>query len=116
VEHYKVVLIEAARQSQEQMHSKLMELCAREVPGDTHRNLQIFPEYSAQTFKHLLVPIWLLTYNFGRKAYHVIANGYTGRIAGEYPYSWWKILMLIGLALIALYVFAVLQEAGVDLQ
>jgi hypothetical protein len=116
VEHYKVVLIEAAKQSQEQMHAKLMQICAAQVPGDTHRNLRIYPAYSAQTFKHLLVPIWLLTYNFRAKAYHVIANGVTGTIAGEYPYSWWKVSFLIVLALIALYIFATLEEAGVDFQ
>ena len=116
VEHYKVVLIEAARHSQEQMYAKLLQLCAEQVPGDTHRNLQIAPQYSAQTFKHLLVPIWLLTYNFRRKAYQVIANGYTGKLAGEYPYSWWKVLLLIVLALIAIYIAATLEEAGVDFQ
>jgi hypothetical protein len=116
VEHYKVVLIEAAKQSQAQMHDKLLELCAAQVPGDTHRNLQIHPQFSGQTFKHLLVPIWLLTYNFGRKAYQVLANGYTGKIAGEYPYSWWKVLLLIVLALIVVMVVLLLQESGVDLQ
>lgn len=115
VEHYKVVLLDAARQSQEQMHAKLLELCAAAVPGDTHRNLRIFPQYSGQTFKHVLVPLWLLTYNFRRTAYHVIANGYTGKIAGEYPYSWWKVLLLIVLALIALFVLVMLQDAGVGL-
>jgi hypothetical protein len=116
VEHYKVVLLEAAQQSQQQMHDKLMEMCAAQVPGDTHRNLQIHPTYSSRTFKHLLVPIWLLTYNYGRKAYQVLVNGYTGKIAGEYPYSWWKVLLLIILALIALYVVATLEDAGVDFQ
>jgi hypothetical protein len=110
VEHYKVILIDAAKQSQDQMHAKLMQLCAAAVPGDTHRNLRIFPRFSAQTFKHLLVPIWLLTYTLGPKTYQVIANGYTGKIAGEYPYSWWKIALLVALAVIAVLVFAMLQE------
>ena len=116
VEHYQVVLLEAARRSQEQMHRKLQELCAAQVPGDTHRNLRIFPTYSAQTFKHLLVPIWLLTYNYGRRAYQVLVNGSTGTIAGEYPYSWWKVLLLIILALVALYVFVMLEGAGIEFQ
>jgi hypothetical protein len=94
----------------------LMQICGAQVPGDTHRNLRIYPKYSGQTFKHLLVPIWLLTYNFRSKAYQVIANGYTGQIAGEYPYSWWKVLLLIILALIALYIFASLEEAGIEFQ
>lgn len=112
VEHYKVVLLEAAQQSQAQMHAKLEALCAAQVPGDTHRNLRIVPTYSAQTFKHVLVPIWLLTYNYGRTAYQVLVNGYTGKIAGKHPYSVWKIVLLILVALIALGVFVMLEGGG----
>ena len=60
-------------------------MCAAQVPGDTYRNLQIQPTYSGQTFKHILVPVWLLTYNFGAKVYQVVVNGVTGRMAGDYP-------------------------------
>ncbi len=102
VEHYKVVLLDAARQSQEQMHAALESLCARQVPGDTYRNLRIRPDYSARTFKHVLVPVWVLSYDYGRRAFQVVANGYTGKIAGKYPYSIWKILLIVLLALIVL--------------
>ncbi len=100
VEHYKVVLMEAAQASLTQMHAALEQLCAAQVPGDTQRNLQIRPEYSGRTFKHVLVPVWLLTYTYGARIFHVIVNGYTGRIAGKYPYSLWKILALIALGII----------------
>lgn len=95
VEHYRVVLMDAAQRSQDQMRATLESLCGSQVPGDTYRNLQIFPEFSGRTFKHVLVPVWLLSYNYGAKAFQVIANGYTGQIAGRYPKSIWKILLLI---------------------
>jgi len=105
VEHYKVILLDAAKQSREQMHATLERLCANEIPGDTYRNLRLHPTYSGQSFKHVLVPIWLLSYNYGAKVFQVIVNGYTGRIAGKYPYSAWKILLLVVLAIIAAVVF-----------
>jgi hypothetical protein len=110
VEHYKVVLIDAAQQSQKQMHATLEQLCAQEVPGDTYRNLRIRPQFSNQTFKHVLVPIWLLTYNYGAAVFQVIVNGYTGRIAGRYPYSAWKIVLLVLLAIVVLMVLAYLDR------
>ena len=67
---------------------KLRAMCAAQIPGDTYRNLQIHPTYSAQTFKHILVPVWLLTYNFGAKAYQVVVNGVhraDGRRVSEEP-------------------------------
>jgi predicted RNA-binding Zn-ribbon protein involved in translation (DUF1610 family) len=110
VEHYKVVLLDAATQSQAQMQRTLMQLCAAQVPGDTHRNLRIHPVYSGRTFKHVLVPIWLLSYNYGRRAFQVVVNGYTGEIAGRYPYSWIKIALLVLVAIIAVIVFASISE------
>ena len=36
-----------------------------------------------------------------REAFQVVVNGYTGRMAGEYPKSAWKIALLVLLAIIA---------------
>jgi hypothetical protein len=85
------------------MDSRLRDECARQVPGDTHRNLQISPQFSAQTFKHTLLPVWLLTYNYGSKTYQVAVNGSTGKITGEYPLSWIKIAIAIIIGLIILF-------------
>ena len=54
-----------------------------QVPGDTHRDLQVEDDYSGQTFKHILVPIWLLIYNYGTQNYQVVINGYTGADRGQ---------------------------------
>ena len=104
VEHYQIVLLEAAQQSEAQMHARLRILCASEVPGDTYRNLAIFPTFSGRTFKHVLLPVWLLTYDYGRKSYQVLVNGSTGKMDGEYPISPWKVAALVLLALIVLLV------------
>ena len=99
-------LIGAAQQSRQTMDAKVRSLCASEVPGDTHRNLQVRADYFGQTFKHILVPVWLLSYAYGRRTYQVVANGCTGTIAGDRPYSWIKITLavLAGLLLVGLFV------------
>ena len=95
VERYQINLEQAAEASQQQMYGVLQGLCAQQIPGDTYRNLQIQPQYSAQTFKHMLLPVWLLTYTYGPRTFNVVANGYTGEIAGNYPKSFWKIAFLV---------------------
>ncbi len=102
VERYQIDLVAAAQRAREAMDAKLRQLCAAQVPGDTHRNLEVSADYAGQTFKHILVPLWLLTYQYGRNTYQVLVNGYTGTIAGEYPKSWVKILIAVLLALIAI--------------
>lgn len=101
VEHYQVVLVEAAKRGRDAMNQELRRMCASQVPGDTYRNLRISPQYQGETFKHMLVPVWLLAYNYGPKSYQVLVNGYTGEIAGHYPKSFWKIAGVVLLALIA---------------
>ncbi len=77
-------------------------MCAAQIPGDTYRNLDVRANYSAQTFKHILAPVWLLSYNFGARNFQAVMNGFTGAIQGEYPKSWVK----IGLLVIAVVVIA----------
>jgi hypothetical protein len=104
VERYQIDLITAANEGREEMDAEMNRLCGAQVPGDTHRNLQVNCDYSGQTFKHILVPIWLLTYNYGARNFQVVLNGYTGAIAGKYPKSWIKITLAVlgGLGVIAL--------------
>jgi hypothetical protein len=110
VEHYQVALTEAAGSSEAQMHARLEQLCGAQVGGDTYRNLRIHPTFSGRTFKHLLVPIWLLVYIFGRRNFQVVVNGYTGRMAGRYPYSPWKVAFLVALVILAVILFALANE------
>ena len=110
VEHYQVVLLEAAQASQDAMTGKLRQMCAAQIPGDTYRNLEIHPTFSAQTFKHILVPVWLLSYLYGTRLFQVVVNGYSGRMAGQYPKSPWKIAFLVLLAIIAFFIFIVLSQ------
>lgn len=100
VERYQVDLRQAARIGQDQMQAQLQVLCAQQVPGDTYRNLRVSSQYTGRTFKHVLVPVWLVSYTYGRKRYQIIANGYSGKIAGEQPYSWVKIIFAVFCAII----------------
>ena len=100
-------LIAAAQHSQGIMDQKTTQLCAQEVPGDTQRNLDVGTIYSQQTFKHILTPIWLISYTYGSEVYQVVINGYTGAIAGKHPLSWVKITLAILAALIVIFIVAV---------
>lgn len=95
VERYQVDLRQASGMNKKQMDDAMYRLCRRRVPGDTHRGLQVSTVYAGRTFKHILVPVWLATYTYGRKSFQVVVNGYTGKIAGEHPLSWVKIFFAV---------------------
>ena len=110
VEQYQIDLAAAAQNSRAIMDQKIEQLCAAEVPGDTQRNLQVDADYSAQTFKHILVPVWVLAYNYGSTAYQVVVNGYTGAMAGKHPLSWIKIMLAVLAVLAVIIIFVALAN------
>ncbi|MBX3441339.1 MAG: hypothetical protein KF774_02945 [Planctomyces sp.] len=80
----------------------------RRIGGDEQRVDSINTRYDAITFKHLLLPVWMLVYRHQGKAYQVFVNGGTGEVQGQRPYSWVKILLaiLLGLAVVGIIAFA----------
>ena len=90
--------------------AKLRQLCAAQIPGDTYRALEVAADYSAQTFKHVLLPVWLLSYQYGGNTYRIVANGFTGAVAGKYPRSWVKIGFLVLFILIVLLIIVSSQN------
>ncbi len=107
VERYQIDLVGGAQRARAAMDAKLQALCAQQIPGDTYRNLIVRPNYAAQTFKHILAPVWMLSYVYGRKSYQCVMNGVTGAIAGEYPKSAWKIaLIVLGALILMVIVFS----------
>jgi DNA-directed RNA polymerase subunit RPC12/RpoP len=78
----------------------------RDIGGDEQRVTRVSTAYSAITFKHLLLPIYVGAYRFNEKVYQLVVNGRTGEVQGERPYSFWKIFFFV-LALLALLLLLV---------
>jgi hypothetical protein len=110
VEHYQVVLVDAYKRAQDQMRQQLETMAARQIRADTYRGLRVHPEFERPTFKHVLVPVWLLSYTYGPTSYQVVVNGYTGRMAGRYPKSVWKIVFLVLFILLVAGAVVMLQQ------
>lgn len=102
VERYQIDLVAAAGRARAQMDAALRALCGERVPGDTYRNLDVRATFSHQTFKHILAPVWIMTYTYGSSPYQVIVNGVTGSLAGSRPWSWVKIALLVLAAFVLL--------------
>ena len=65
-----------------------------DIGGDEQRIDDIATSYSAVTFKHLLLPVFIGAYRFREKVYQVLVNARTGEVQGDRPYSVWKIFFL----------------------
>lgn len=98
---------------EEIMEAKIRQMCSAQLGGDTQRNLQISSRLFNQTFKHVVLPIWISSYRFQNKVFHFTINGQTGKVNGEKPLSWIKIAILV--LLFALFIFGIymLRESGI---
>ena len=85
-----------------------------DIGGDAQRIDRMETRYSDITFKHVLLPIWLASYRWNNKPYRVVVNGRTGQVAGERPYSAWKIAVavVLGLAVAAGIGYAIAVQQG----
>ena len=99
---YEVELSAGFRNAQKRIDAALRSDVRRRIGGDTQRISSIDTRHDAITFKHLLLPVWLLAYRYNDKTYQVMVNAGTGEVQGERPYSWTK----IGLAILAVAAIA----------
>lgn len=88
------------------MDERLRGMAIAKMGGDTYRNLRLQTQKYDQTFKHLILPVWICAYRYNDKVYQFVVNGQTGRVGGQKPLSYYKIAFMILLfigALAALY-------------
>ncbi|WP_108869461.1 DNA helicase PriA [Aquimarina aquimarini] len=67
----------------------------QDIGGDTQRVHHIDMSLSQETFKHILLPVYISAYRFNGKKYNFFINGQTGAISGNRPYSFWKIFFFV---------------------
>ncbi|MBN1536104.1 MAG: hypothetical protein JW908_05180 [Anaerolineales bacterium] len=86
------------------------QLYSRVLPTKQKRNLKGGAiDWSGMTFKHVLIPLWLGSYTYQGKEYHIVINGCTGKIAGEKPLDMVKVGLAIfsGVVLLILFVMII---------
>ena len=71
-----------------------------DIGGDTQRIHSVSTDYSQETFKHILLPVWMATYRYGGKTYQVMINAQTGTVMGERPVAKWKVALAVAIAAI----------------
>ena len=112
-EGYTVSLEDGHAIAGEKIDAVIRDDVRRDIGGDVQQIDQISTTLSQETFKHILLPIWMAAYKYRGKSYRFIVNAQTGEVQGERPWSAWKIgfAVLLGLivAAAAAYVYGLQQ-------
>ena len=102
---YDVELEDGFRSARQRMEAVLASEVRQRIGGDTQQIQSQQTNYSAVTYKHILLPVWLLAYRYRDKTYQVMMNAATGEVSGQRPYSWVKITFAMLLAAILFATF-----------
>lgn len=113
-ERYAVGLKEGFGIAREMMQPEIHRLICQDIGGDHQSVSSKKTRYSAITFKHLLLPMWVAVYRYHDQTYQVLVNGRTGKVSGKRPWSIMKIARLVILILLAigLITFLVMRFGG----
>ena len=81
--------------ARERASDEIADEVRQRIGGDEQRVLSINTGFSALTYKHVLLPVWMLAYRYGDDVYRVVVNARTGEVNGERPYSIPKIVAAV---------------------
>ena len=94
-EKYTIPLLEGHNESNKVAKTIANNWARRDIGGDTQRVSSIDLKLSKETFKHILLPVYISSYSFKGKRYSFFVNGENGIISGQRPYSFWKIFSTV---------------------
>ena len=80
--------------------------CRQDIGGDTQRVTNMNMKMSQETFKHILLPVYISAYRYNGKEYNFFVNGENGSISGSRPYSFWKIFFTVVFVLLIIAIIA----------
>ena len=94
-EGYTVTLPDGHAQGREIMAAQIRHDVMRDIGGDAQQIDRVNTDHSAETFKHILLPVWMAAYKYDGRTFRFVVNGQTGRVQGERPWSKWKIALAV---------------------
>ena len=97
-EGYTVALPDGHDSAREIMAAQIRTDVMRDIGGDEQRIDQVNTAHSSETFKHILLPVWLAAYKYDGRTFRFVVNGQTGKVQGERPWSKWKIAFAVVVA------------------
>lgn len=118
---YDIPLEGAWETARQKMREQTRQACRSQASTSMIRNFSMNLDFSQETWRYVLLPVYVAAYRYQGKSYQVMVNGQTGVVAGQRPVDWTRIWLvvaallapgvLLGLLGLATLVFAGLGAA-----
>ncbi|MEM5773784.1 MAG: hypothetical protein AAGU05_02190, partial [Anaerolineaceae bacterium] len=97
---YDVSLPDAWEKGKSRMREQARKACQDDIAEAQVRNFSMRADFTDETWRYVLLPVYLASYRYKEKTFQVMANGQTGEVAGQKPVEWLKIWLAITVLLL----------------
>lgn len=109
-EKYTIPLKEGHLEANQEAKNIATRWARRDIGGDTQRVSSLDMRLSEETFKHILLPVYVSAYRYKEKRYNFFVNGQSGSLSGQRPYSFWKIFFFILAIILVITTILILSQ------
>lgn len=97
---YDIPLQDAWEQGKQMMREEAKDACHRDISASHVRNFSMSADFADETWRYILLPVYLTSYRYADKTFQVMVNGQNGKVAGQKPVDWNKIWLAIAAMLL----------------
>lgn len=77
------------------MRDQTRQACQSQASSSQVRNFGMSLDFAGESWRYVLLPVYLAAYNYAGQTYQAMINGQTGKIAGQRPVDWNKVWLVI---------------------
>jgi hypothetical protein len=92
---YDVQLEQAWETAREKMRADTRTACRSQASTSQIRNFSMSLDFADESWRYVLLPVYVAVYRYGGESYQVLLNGQTGTIAGQRPVDWNKVWLAV---------------------
>ena len=77
------------------LEGEVQQYIRRHNRADHVASLRMNTVYDNVRYKYIMLPVWMSSFTYKGKVYRFMVNGETGRVAGHFPVSAWRVLVAV---------------------
>jgi predicted RNA-binding Zn-ribbon protein involved in translation (DUF1610 family) len=97
---YDIPLEQAWEIARRMMREQTRQACISQASTGMVRNFSMNLDFSAESWRYVLLPVYIANYRFQDQNYQVMVNGQTGAVAGQRPVDWTRVWLVVAALLL----------------
>ena len=92
---FDITLESAWEESRSEMREVTRRECIAKASSLKIRNFSMDLDFDGETWRYILLPVYVASYVYSGRAYQALLNGQSGEISGQRPVNWKKVWLVI---------------------